>query len=385
MSTRNVSERSKIWKRKRTKPEEKRSQFLLLDFVEDSFTQNIMKLFNSYIAFISAAVASVSAQNYTATDCLGGFGGLDFDISSYERYDEYFSDDSVMTLSQAGRYIGPEDIEEYVRFADTSTPEHTSFYEGAAQIAIAAPQFKGVSDDGTCQFLIILTNQYNTSATVSRASTHNTAIMFRIFYELSDNKISSINVFYSQPYLDFFFGNVLNTAPTRNFICSVLEDECSETYARNKLSTEGSNSCMLLLETLPLATGNLSYVDGYSQGCRALHAAFASQNAVHCAHISFAPEEDPKGNIKCQDSAEILISDLFDPQDLVSYDTYVKAPASLVESLDGYILISIEDEETMPPSSSPEEAKKDGAASDVLHYSLSVVTFASIAYTAFMP
>jgi hypothetical protein len=291
-----------------------------------------------------------------------------------------------MTLAQAGRYIGPEDIEEYVRFAATSTPEHISFYDSSVRIAASAPQFKGVSDDGTCDFLSITVNQYNTSATISRASTHNSAIMVRIFYELSDKKISSINIFYPQPYLDFFFGNILNTAPTRKFICSVLEDDCPETYARNnvELSTKGSNSCMLLLETLPMATGDRSYIDGYSQGCRALHASFASQNGAHCAHISFAPEADPMGDIKCQDSAEILISDLFDPQDLVTYDTFVQSPASFIESLDGYLLISIEeDEETMPPSSSPEEAKKDGAAS-ALHHSLSVVTFASIAYTAFL-
>jgi hypothetical protein len=118
----------------------------------------MMKLLNGYIAFISA-VASVSAQTYTAADCLVAFGGLGFDLLSYERYDEYFSDDSVMTFAQAGRYIGPKDIKEYVRFADTSTPEHISFYDSSVPIAVGAPQFKGVSDDGTCDFLGIGTNQ----------------------------------------------------------------------------------------------------------------------------------------------------------------------------------------------------------------------------------
>jgi hypothetical protein len=195
-------------------------------------------------------VASVSAQNYTANDCLVGFGGLDFDTSSYERYDEYFRDDSVMTLAQAGRYIGPEDIEEYVQFGDTSTPEHISFYESAVRIA-TVPQFKGVSDDGTCEFLILVTDQFNTSATISRASTHNAAIMTRIFYELSDKKVSSLSLSYSQLYLDFFFVDLLNTARTRIFICSVLEDDCPDTYARNtgEFSTEGSISkpCLSLL------------------------------------------------------------------------------------------------------------------------------------------
>jgi hypothetical protein len=346
-----------------------------------------MKLLNVFIGFIST-VASVSAQNYTATDCFVGFGGFGFNIGTYERYDEYFRDDSVMTLAQAGRYTGPADIEEYVRFADVTSP----YMDTAESIAAAAPQFKGVSEDGTCNFLIFGTSQYNTSATNSRASTFNVAYMASIFYELSDKKISSINIFYAQPYLDFFFGDILNTARTRNFICGVLEDDCPETYALNGESfTDGSKSCPLLLETLPSATGNRSYVDGYSQGCRALHGAFASQNTAHCAHISFLPEADTKGNIKCQDSNETLISDLFDPQDLVSYDAFLLSPESLIESLDGYVLISMEEEESLPPSSSPHEGssapsmgEEDGATA-ALGHSLSVVIFASTVYTVLMP
>jgi hypothetical protein len=207
--------------------------------------------------------------------CFAGFAGLGFDFEAYDRYDEYFREDSVLVLAQAGRYTGPAHIEEYVRFQDVTSP----YIDIADKIATAAPQFKGISDDGTCEFLVFLTSQYHTSANNSRASTFNVATMSRIFYELSDNKISSINLFYTQPYLDFIFGGILNTGRTRNFICAVMKDKCPETYALNfdSLSTaEVSKSCMLLFETLPIATGNLSYIDGYSQGCRALHAAFAS-------------------------------------------------------------------------------------------------------------
>jgi hypothetical protein len=344
-----------------------------------------MKLLHACIAFIST-VASVSAQTYSATDCLL----VSIELSAFERYDEYFREDSFTILAQAGRYTGPANIEEYGRFADETSP----YIDIRSRVAAAAPQFKGMSDDGTCEFLQIFTEQHHTSATNSRASTYNMAIMVRVFYELSDNKISSVRSFFPQPYLDFFFGVVLNTSRTRNFICATMEDKCPETHALNfdLVSTaEASNRCMLLLETLPVTAGNISYFDGNSQGCRALHAAFASRNSAHCAHISFVPESDENGNIKCQDSSDILISELFDPQDLLSYESFVQSPESMIESLDGYLLISIEEVEgpstsvgEEEPSTAPSAREEDGATAS-LHRSLSVMTFASIAYTFLMP
>jgi hypothetical protein len=181
--------------------------------------------------------------------------------------------------------------------------------------------------------------------------------MFRFSYELSDNKISSINIFISKPSVDFIFGNILNTGRTRNFICNVIENECPEIYTLNdELSTE---ACSSKLETLPSTTGDLSCVDGYSQGCRAVHGAFASQNSAHCPHISFVPQTDPKGNIKCQESTEVAISYLFDPQDLVSFDSYVQSPESFIESLDGYLVLSMEAEESSSSGSKKAGSNKE--------------------------
>jgi hypothetical protein len=192
--------------------------------------------------------------------------------------------------------------------------------------------------------------------------------MFRFFYyELSDNKISSANSFYSQPTIDFLFGNILNTGRTRNFICNVIENECPETYTLNdKLSTE---ACSSKLETLPSTFGDLSYVDGYSQGCRAVDAVLASQNSAFCAQLSFVPQEESrKGNIKCHHSAEIAISDLFDPQDLISFDSYVQSPESSIESLDGYLVLSMEEEE-------------DSSNAVLVHTSVFTIILATIACT----
>ena len=49
----------------------------------------------------------------------------------------------------------------------------------------------------------------------------------------------------------------------------------------------------------------------HRQSCRKLHAVFAAENAHHCAHLSFKPMADPKGKVKCQESAQLSVSDLF--------------------------------------------------------------------------
>ena len=60
--------------------------------------------------------------------------------------------------------------------------------------------------------------------------------------------------------------------------------------------------------------------DGYNRGCRMLHATFAEENGKHWPPISFDPQVDPKGFIKCQDSADILAEDLFDAVHFASFD-----------------------------------------------------------------
>jgi hypothetical protein len=76
----------------------------------------------------------------------------------------------------------------------------------------------------------------------------------------------------------------------------------------------------------------------------------------------------------------MLVSDLFDPQDLASYDNYVQSPESIVESLNGFLVVAIEEE---GPSSAPSMGEEDESTA-ALHHSLSVLTFASIAYTFYI-
>jgi len=58
------------------------------------------------------------------------------------------------------------------------------------------------------------------------------------------------------------------------------------------------------------------YLDGKTKGCRILHSAFASENSHHCPHISFAPMEDDKARILCQESAGRTASEFFSQYEL---------------------------------------------------------------------
>ena len=57
----------------------------------------------------------------------------------------------------------------------------------------------------------------------------------------------------------------------------------------------------------------------HRQSCRKLHAVFAAENAHHCAHLSFKPMADPKGRVKCQESAQLPVSALFGDDELATF------------------------------------------------------------------
>ena len=58
----------------------------------------------------------------TKADCLLTFTALNFDIRNFDRYPDYFHDDSTLVLAEAGEYKGAADIEEYIRFASPTSP-----------------------------------------------------------------------------------------------------------------------------------------------------------------------------------------------------------------------------------------------------------------------
>ena len=60
----------------------------------------------------------------------------------------------------------------------------------------------------------------------------------------------------------------------------------------------------------------------YRKSCRRLHAVYAASNGNHCAHLSFKPMADPEGKIKCQESAQVRVADLFSNDELATFDAF---------------------------------------------------------------
>jgi hypothetical protein len=83
--------------------------------------------------------------------------------------------------------------------------------------------------------------------------------------------------------------------------CEVLETICPATFEYNNF--ESREECVSQMTTLPTITANergLATVDGNSTGCRALHSSLAQRSpSVHCPHISFSPQNDTSGKVKC--------------------------------------------------------------------------------------
>ena len=101
-----------------------------------------------------------------------------------------------------------------------------------------------------------------------------------------------------------------------------MRDACPDVWAANELTNLGA--CEAKLAALPLADGDMFYVDGNTKSCRKVHAVFAANNSNHCAHLSFKPMADPKGKFKCQESAQVPVSDLFSDDELANFETFVE-------------------------------------------------------------
>ena len=71
--------------------------------------------------------------------CYRAFALAGFDIFDFDRYPEFFNDDSIFQLAQTGSYHGAAGIEEYVRFASPTSPyiERLKSYDKSAKVKTA--------------------------------------------------------------------------------------------------------------------------------------------------------------------------------------------------------------------------------------------------------
>ena len=260
---------------------------------------------------------------FPQVQCLIHAAKENFALVNFDKYDQYFRDDSVMVLAQTGQYISATNIEEYVKF---SLPKYSPFFMGDTADyeyidKYAIPRYIGYDPEtGLCEFQTMSRIRYQMNpATTGSNTTFDLIIMGTAFYNINEGYFSRINLFYQLNFLDLFFNTLLNSTNTQNFICSVFQsDECSTIV-------NATNDCQATLADLPITEGEQFYADGNSQGCRALHSVLATINpSSHCPHISFSPVPDPKGAIKCQESSGIKPTDLFTPTEFKAYEDFAR-------------------------------------------------------------
>ena len=163
---------------------------------------------------------------------------------------------------------------------------------------------------------------------------------FKLNYSLTGrNKISveTTDIWTSDLGVASFSALATSSPQTAEYVCDKILNTC-EDYSlptTRKLSTTQKvlrkngrilsrikmRKCLRKFHDLPDLTyppdGTIiSYADGDSKACRALHSYMSTLNRDHCPHISFEREVDVNGKYKCSESAFVDPDSLFTTEEL---------------------------------------------------------------------
>lgn len=240
-----------------------------------------------------------------------------FDFFDLDNYDKWFDDASILYLKETGYYQGPENISEYVRFVFSELFEY--YYKSSPLVPLPL-----VADGDTCVISFATVNSMAVKeeySSVEGDPSADTIVGYRVSFtitspDLSTVNISNIHLYYPPGFLQFLFDDVLGGEAVARRTCNILETACSDTFYEKNCYNK-VDECFNDVMTLPRTDGD--NIDGKTMGCRTLHADFASVNDKHCPHISFLPEYDVNCFLKCQETANNVLADVFHPMELGLY------------------------------------------------------------------
>ena len=249
--------------------------------------------------------------------CLIAFQRIGFESGAFEKYPTYFRDDSILELAQSGIYQGASAIEEFASFLYAGA---SPYYACCNEVITEKSLFLRYND-GQCEFLNLFERTFepvpNTTAPSSMPFQYVGGT--KLYFDFQERYITRTNLIFTDDLLRLANDAILNSANTRQYVCGVMNGVCANTL--DITANESNLTCEEQLATLPTAE-NKYYTDGNSQGCRTIHAAFAATNPDHCAHLSFAPLEDPNGNIKCQTTKGTQVTSLFTEREIQMYKDF---------------------------------------------------------------
>ena len=128
----------------------------------------------------------------TANECVGSFLALDppFNPGIFDLYENWFDNNSSMTLAQAGNYKGVDDIEEYARFGFPSSPY-------IATIGTFREDSSFVSFDAEKRSCVMMAKYHNRVQRSEMAGNElfEYAYMYTMEWRFDDQKIGVINIY----------------------------------------------------------------------------------------------------------------------------------------------------------------------------------------------
>jgi len=284
----------------------------------------------------------------TIGECVGSLRALDppINLRNFENYDSWFDEHSSMTVAQTGTYIGVDDIKEYVRFGFPSSP-----YIAARGTFAEASSFVSFDEEKrSCVVNSKFHSRYHMSEMAGNALFEYTN-MYNVEWRFDEKKIGKLSIYYDKSVHRQFWTALSQSASVDSFVCQTMRDSCPAVWAANDLTSLGE--CEAKLAALPLAEGEEFYMDGNTSSCRRLHAVYAATNDNHCAHLSFKPMADPKGKVKCQESAQLQESTIFSDEELAAFAAF-EAEAGF-ESGQHWKLSPCQTQADCPAAGDPEE------------------------------
>jgi hypothetical protein len=145
---------------------------------------------------------------------------------------------------------------------------------------------------------------------------------FRFTFEsdLRSVVFATHDVYLPDTFVDKTLGRGNSTVFAMN-TCDTLENRCPASWKFDNFTSQ--EECVARMESLPKLTTNergLVTADSNSTSCRVLHSNLAQRRPeVHCPYISFFPEEDRNGKIKCSQGENYAPEDFFGPEDFALF------------------------------------------------------------------
>lgn len=254
--------------------------------------------------------------------CSLAFALLGFEFGNFDEYEVFFRDDSVLQLPQAGSFLGALHIEEYAKFSFRDFSPFLTSTDTSAPLITESGFVDYNRETGQCEFISVGISSYFFDPEFANPRPEfNGLTMFKLFFDLKENYIKRINIFFPADLIRIFLEVALNTDKARGFVCeTIMGPSCSEIL----VNTTTMDDCLANLAALPGTEGDEYHFDGNSQSCRAVHSVFAATNSEHCPHLSFSPLKDEFGSLVCQNSALLDPASLFRESDFATYTEFAE-------------------------------------------------------------